>query len=115
MAEATTLTDAAPPALIRKLDEKLARFEQLREQMSDPAVQSNPQKLIAASKESGQLEPVVEKYRQYKKVQQEEADLRAMLNDPEMRALAESELGGVMASATTLLEELKDEFVAAED
>ena len=36
------------PALIRKLDEKLARFTMLREQMNDPAVLANPQKLIAA-------------------------------------------------------------------
>src|SRR3954467_12154762 len=115
MSQTTTTADGAAVALIRKLDEKLARFDELREQMNDPAVQSNPQKLIAASKESGQLGPVVEKYRQYKKVQQEESDLRAMLNDPEMRALAESELGGVVASASMLLEQLKDEFVAAED
>src|SRR5205085_441265 len=61
------------------------------------------------------LEPIVEKYRQYLKVQSEERDLRQMLQDPEMRALAEADLSGVVASATTLLEELKDAFVAAED
>jgi peptide chain release factor 1 len=114
MADYTT-TDTAPPALLRKLDEKLARFDELREQMNDPAVLANSQQLIAISKESGQLEPVVTKYRQYLKTHNEEQDLRRMLNDPEMRELAESELAGVVASAFTLLEELKDEFVAAED
>src|SRR5438874_5890832 len=111
----TISTDAAPSALIRKLDEKLARFDQLRQEMNEPAVLSNPQRLISISKESGQLEPVVVKYRQYLSVLKEQQELRQMLQDPEMRDLAESELAGVVASATTLLEELKDEFVAAED
>jgi peptide chain release factor 1 len=115
MSQATTTADGVPVALIRKLDEKLARFDELRQQMNDPAVLNNPQKLISASKESGQLEPVVAKYRQYLKVQKERADLEQMLQDPEMRTMAESEISGVVASATTLLEELKDEFVAAED
>src|SRR5947208_11482256 len=97
------------------LEEKAARFESLREQMNEPAIHSNPQKLIAISKESGQLEPVVQRYRDYQKVLKEEHDLRQMLGDPEMRELAESELPGVAASAATLLENLKDEFLAAED
>src|SRR4051812_31393924 len=109
MSQATTTADGVPVALIRKLDEKLARFDELRQQMNDPAVLNNPQKLISASKESGQLEPVVAKYRQYLKVQKERADLEQMLQDPEMRTMAESEISGVVASATTLLEELKDE------
>src|SRR5438045_2316524 len=83
--------------------------------MNVPAVHANPQKMIAISKEAGQLEPVVEKYRQYLKAEQEAQDLRQMLNDPEMRDLAESELPGVVASAAALLEDLRDEFLAAED
>jgi peptide chain release factor 1 len=97
------------------LDEKAQRFDQLREQMNDPAVLSNAQKLIAISKEAGQLEPVVARYREYLKAQKEQQDLQQMLQDPEMRELAESELPGVTASAAAMLEALKDEFLAAED
>src|SRR5438093_7332519 len=104
----TISTDASPSALIRKLDEKLARFDQLRQEMNEPAVLSNPQRLISISKESGQLEPVVDKYRQYLSVLKEQQELRQMLQDPEMREVAEAELSGVTASAATLLEELKD-------
>jgi peptide chain release factor 1 len=40
-----------------KLDEKEQHFVSLQELLNDPATLSNPQKLVAASKEAGQLEP----------------------------------------------------------
>ncbi|HTL30183.1 MAG TPA: peptide chain release factor 1 [Tepidisphaeraceae bacterium] len=101
--------------LIRKLEETEQRYAALQDSLNDPAVLSNPQKLVAISKESGQLEPLVSKYKQYLKVQKEESDLQEMLKDPEMRELAEHDLPGVASSVTSYLEELKDEFVAAED
>jgi peptide chain release factor 1 len=115
MSQTNTSIPAVQPALLRMLEEKAQRFDQLREQMNDPAVLSNAPKLIAISKEAGQLEPVVNRYRQYLKVQTEAQDLRQMLQDPEMRDLAEAELPGVAASASAMLEALKDEFLAAED
>jgi peptide chain release factor 1 len=106
------------PALIRKLDEKLARFNLLREQMNDPAVLSNPQKLISISKESGQLEMVAHRYQDYLKAKQSTEELRAMAEnntDPEMAELAKTELPLAASRAQELLEALKDDFVAAED
>ncbi|HLL90027.1 MAG TPA: PCRF domain-containing protein [Tepidisphaeraceae bacterium] len=91
------------------------RFAALDALMNDGEVLSNPQKLIAITRERAQLEGVVEKFRQYQKVTKEHADLQAMLSDPDMREMAEAEIAGVAASAGTLLEQLKDEFVAAED
>ena len=57
----------SPSALIRKLDELTQRHADLEDQMGDPAVLSNSQKLVAISKEKGQLEAIVEKYREYRK------------------------------------------------
>jgi peptide chain release factor 1 len=105
-------------ALIRKLDEKLARFIELREQMNDPAVLSNPQRLIAVSKESGQLEPVANRYQEYLKAKQSAAELETMAAnkaDPEMAELARTELPLAISRSSELLEALKDDFVAAED
>ena len=56
-------TVANAPALIRKLEEKLARFHELRDAMNDSATMSNAQRLIAISKEAGQLEPVAQELR----------------------------------------------------
>jgi peptide chain release factor 1 len=113
------MTERTIPAnpLIRKLDEKEQRFVALQESLNDPALMSNPQKLIAASKESGQLETVVSLYRRYKQAALQVDELRELMNSPdkEMAELAQSELPDAQANAAQLLEELKDQFVAAED
>jgi peptide chain release factor 1 len=111
-------TAPVAPALIRKLDEKLARFNSLRESMNDPAILANAQQLIAISKESGQLEPVVSRYQEYLAARKSAEDLQAMAEnraDAEMAELAAAELPDAQAKADQLLEALKDDFVAAED
>ena len=109
---------AAPSALIRKLDEKLNRFTELETQLNDPAVLSNSHRLVALSKEKGQLEPVVDRYRQYRKASDTVTELRQMAEntgDAEMAELAAAEVPEAETKANALLESLKEEFVAAED
>jgi peptide chain release factor 1 len=101
--------------LIRKLSETEKRFLELQESLNDTALLSNPQKLVAVSKESGQLEPVVSRFREYKHAQKQLADLHEMTKDAEMAEMARAELPDAEAKADQLLEELKDQFVAAED
>src|SRR5438045_6054081 len=104
--------------LIRKLDELSARFDELRAKLNDPAILSNHQLLVPITRESGQLEPIVSQYRQYQKLEDEITSLREMSQgkgDPEMAELAKSELPGVQQRASALLEELKDQLLAAED
>jgi peptide chain release factor 1 len=111
-------TAPVAPALIRKLDEKLTRFNSLRESMNDPAVLANSQQLIAISKESGQLEPVVSRYQEYLAAKKAVEDLQTMAQnkaDAEMAELAAAELPDARSKADQLLEALKDDFVAAED
>ena len=113
-----TTHDGAPPPLIRKLDEKLTRFTELENQLNDPATLSNSQRMVAISKEKGQLEPVVDRYREYRKSADAVAELKQLAgnrSDAEMAELAASEIPEAEAKATALLESLKDEFVAAED
>ncbi len=115
-------TTAAPPResadpLIRRLDASAARYDELQESMNDPAVLSDPQRLIAISKESGQLGATVSLYREYRAKVEESENLRQMAggDDPEMAELAEAELPDAESAAAGLLEQLKDAFVAAED
>src|SRR5881394_3164953 len=92
-----------PNPLIRKLDELSSRFDQLREQMNDPDVLANHQKVVPLSRESGQLEPVVGRYRAYRRLQDEIAGLEEMSktkSDPEMAELAEAELPEARSRAT---------------
>ncbi|MGH7178735.1 MAG: peptide chain release factor 1 [Tepidisphaeraceae bacterium] len=104
-------------ALIRKLDEHAARFAQVRQQMNDPGVLSNPQRIVAVSRESGQLEPLVEKYREYQKLRDSLGGLRELTGgaDREMAELARSELATAELETQRLLGELQDEFLATED
>ena len=101
--------------LIRRLAESERRLVELQESLNDPAVLSNPARLVAASKESGQLEPVVSKFREYKHARKQLDDLREMARDAEMAEMARAELPEAEAKVNQLLEELKDQFVAAED
>ncbi len=85
--------------------------------MNDPAVLSNSPKLVAISKEAGQIEPVVTRYRDYLKSNEAVAELRELSgsSDKEMAELATIELPDARAKAEAQLEVLKDEFLAAED
>jgi len=109
---------ASSASLIRKLDEQLQHYHALQEQMSDPAVQSNGARLVSISKEAGKLEPVVNKYREYKAAASQVAELKVLITnkaDAEMAELAASELPDAEAKANDILEGLKDEFIAADD
>ena len=75
-------TDSAPEALIRKLEEKLSRYDEIESLLNDPAVLSNSQRLVALSKEKGQLDPIVEKYREYRKAADAIAELKQMAEQP---------------------------------
>jgi peptide chain release factor 1 len=109
---------ADSPNLIRKLEELARHFDELQALMNDPAVLSNPQRIVSVSRESGKLEPVVRKYRAYQKARAGVDELRKLMDnksDREMSELAEAEYPHAAASAAGLLEELKDEFLAADD
>jgi peptide chain release factor 1 len=108
----------ADSPLLRKLAQREHRFLELQESLNDPAILSNPQRLVAISKEAGQLEPVVNRFRTYQAAAKQVRELRELSSnkgDNEMAELAVAELPGAEAQADALLEALKDEFVAAED
>src|SRR3954468_3627118 len=96
----TEKTASASP-LLRKLDEIEQRLVALQDQLNDAAFVSNPTKLVAASKESGQIEPVVTKYRQYKQAATQVEELREMSGgaDREMADLAQAEFPEAQAKA----------------
>src|SRR5436305_13819057 len=86
--------------------------------MGNGGVLSNPQKPVAMSKEKGQRDAIVEKYREYTKAVEavwELTQLGENKADADMAELAASELPEARQKAAGMLESLKDEFVAAED
>ena len=90
-----TMPEGSINPLIRKLNELSARFDELRAKLNDPAILSNHQQLVPISRESGQLEPIVTRYRQYQNLLEEMASLKEMSQsraDAEMaKQVAEAE------------------------
>lgn len=78
--------------MFQKLDEVEKRYEEITKKISDPEVISRQSEWQNFMKEHAEIEPVVLKYREYKKVKQAIEDAKEMLNDPEMKELAEIEM-----------------------
>ncbi len=93
-----------------KLEDAERRFEEVLRLLSEPEIANDSQRFQALMKEQGDLAPVVETYREYKKCNQNIEDSLAMLqeeSDGEIRELAKEELGESKARAEELEEQLK--------
>jgi peptide chain release factor 1 len=111
-------TQVTEVPLLRKLEETAQHYEMMQQSLNDPATLANVSRLVAITRESGQLEPVVTRYREYQKSRAAVDELREMAGnraDRDMADLAAAELPEAEASALAQLEALKDEFLAAED
>jgi peptide chain release factor 1 len=105
--------------LLAKLDEIEQRYTRLEEQIADPAVGRDTARLISLSKEQSKLKDIVTKYRQYKTTAAgiEDADeiLKDAAVDEEFRALAQEERSQLEEKKGSLLEEIKNTLVMADD
>jgi peptide chain release factor 1 len=92
-----------------KLSSVESRYEELMARIGTTEVQANPSEFKKASKTLSELEPLVEKFREYKSVEQEIASAEELAKgaDAEMRDLAEEELRSLTARREGLLQELK--------
>jgi peptide chain release factor 1 len=105
--------------VLSKLDEIEQRFQLLENQIADPAAAGFSTKLVGLSKEAGKLRPVVAKYRQYKQNVTSLEEARQIAadesGDREFRALAEEEMARLDGRSETLLQEIVNTLVMAED
>jgi peptide chain release factor 1 len=92
-----------------KLNAVEARYGELMQLLADPAVQNDPAKYREHAKALADLEPLVDKYREFKTVDQQYADAQELLKggDPEMAPLAKDELKDLEPRREKLLEEIK--------
>jgi len=92
--------------MLQELKAVEEKYNQITALLSDPNISSNPQKIKELARERAELEPLVKKYEEYKRVQKELDESRDLLNepqvDPELKDLAEKEL--------LRLKELKEEL-----
>ncbi len=104
--------------LTAKLDELAAQFDGIEAQLQDPAVVSDHEKVRSLSVKRAALAGLVERYRRWWGLVgevKEYAQIIAEAQDAELVEMAKSELPGLKKQAETLLEEISNELVTADD
>jgi peptide chain release factor 1 len=86
-----------------------ARYEELMASLGTPQVQSDANEFRKQSKTLAEIEPLVQKYREYKGVQEEIRSAEELIKgtDPEMRDLALEEINDLNVRKERLSDELK--------
>ena len=92
-----------------KLEFTLEKYDELSAKVSDPAIISDQPTWQKLMKEMGEMDSLVQKYREYKKVKEELAEAKAMLeeNDEELRDMAKTEITQLDGRIEELNEELR--------
>ena len=97
--------------MFKKLDFILQKYDELSVTVSDPAVIADQARWQKHIKEMSEMEPIVLKYREYRKAQEDKDSALELLNDSsiddEMREMAKEELAELNEKLTSCEQELK--------
>src|SRR5215831_10196902 len=93
--------------MLAKLQSIEAKYDQLMSEMADPAVQADNAKFRSHSKTAADMQPLVERFREYKDVLAQLTATEEMLTDPDMRELAQEELTQLQQRREQLLADIK--------
>ena len=93
----------------QKLNQIEKRYDELTRQLVDPNILGDADQYRKAAKARSDVEEVVEVYREWKRVDRELREARPMLEeqDPELRGMAEQEVGRLTPELERLEERLK--------
>ncbi len=100
----------ADDTILRKLEGIRHKFEEIGQQITDPAVMADMKKYVTLNKEYKQLEPIVDGYEKYKNVLSNIESSRQILaneKDEELREMAKMELETLTQQQEKLEEEIK--------
>src|SRR5512133_364172 len=94
--------------MIDKLNSVEAKYGELLQRLADPAVQADPAQYRTSAKALAEIEPLVEKFRDFKSVLTQIVQSQELMeSDPEMRELAQEELQTLEARRDALDAEIK--------
>ena len=97
--------------MFQKLEAVEKRFEELTQKISDPEVIARQNEWREYMKEHAELEPIVEKYREYKKTEKQYEEAKEMMDDAsmekELKDLAEMEMLEAKEKLPKIEEEIK--------
>jgi peptide chain release factor 1 len=92
-----------------RLDQLEARYEDLGRQLSDPNIVSDQENYRKVSKQHRDMEPTVEKFREFRKLNTAISDAKTMLaeSDPDIREMAQAELNELEPQLAAVEADLK--------
>ena len=96
--------------MFEKLNSVETRYDELMALVSDGAVQADPAEYRKHTKALSAIQPLVERFRQYKTVASEMSQARELANgeeDPEFQELAQQEIETLQVRETALLDEIR--------
>ena len=96
--------------ILDKLEAIKNRWEEMGEQMNDPAVMADMKKFVKLNKDYRELEPIVNAYKEYKKLLSDIDSAKEVLEnekDPEFREMAKEELDKLIPKKDKLEEEIR--------
>ena len=95
--------------MFERLGQLEERYEELGRQLGDPALLSDQKKFQATAKQHRDIEPTVEKYREYRQITGGIAEAKAMLADSDagIREMAQAELAELEPRVGPVEEQLK--------
>ena len=93
--------------MIERLQNITAKYQELVEELTHEDVLQDYNKLRKLSKEKADLEEIVLKYKEYQKCDETILEAKEMLNDPDLKDLAEEEIATATANKEKLEKELQ--------
>lgn len=93
--------------MFQRLEDVEKRYEELTTKISDPEEIAKNQTWQKLMKEHSELTPIVEKYREYKKLKKTIEENEELLKDPELKELAEAEINEARERIPKVEEEIK--------
>ncbi|MEO6830408.1 MAG: PCRF domain-containing protein, partial [Acidobacteriaceae bacterium] len=95
--------------MLERLSHIEARYDELSQQLADPALVSDQQQYQKVTKQHRDLEEVVDRIRRLKHIQHGIQEAKAMTSesDADIRAMAEEELAQLQAELPTVEEQIR--------
>ncbi len=93
--------------MFKRLDAIVAKYNELQNDLANPEIISDYNKLKDLSKEASDLEETVTKYQEYKDTLNSIEDAKTLTKDPELKEMAELELNTLKEKLETITKELE--------
>ena len=105
--------------ILAMLKASAEKFESLSAQMNDPAVASDPVRIVAVAKQHARLKAVVSAYQRYAALTRQLQEDRAILDDPAadagLKELAQAEIQTLSAQADALANDIQNQLVLSDE